>query len=61
MRALSIRQPYVELILRGIKKIEYRPMRTHIIDEEFYIYAALQPGDLEGFPLASPLTWNLDR
>ncbi len=31
MRALSIRQPYVELILRGIKKIEYRSRRTRII------------------------------
>ena len=28
MRALSIRQPYAELILRGIKKIEYRSRRT---------------------------------
>jgi predicted transcriptional regulator len=24
MRALSIRQPYAELILRGIKTVEYR-------------------------------------
>ncbi len=28
MRALSIRQPYAELILRGIKKIEYRSRPT---------------------------------
>ena len=40
MRALSIRQPYAELILRGIKKIEYRSRRTRIIGERFYIYAA---------------------
>ena len=31
MRALSIRQPYAELILRGIKTIEYRSRRTRII------------------------------
>ena len=39
-RALSIRQPYAELILRGIKTIEYRSRRTRIIGERFYIYAA---------------------
>ena len=35
MRALSIRQPYAELILRGIKTIEYRSRRTRIIGERF--------------------------
>ena len=49
MRALSIRQPYAELILRKIKKIEYRNRQTKIIGERFYIYAAMQPGDLKGF------------
>ncbi len=49
MRALSIRQPYAELILRGIKKIEYRSRRTRIIGERFYIYAARTPGDEAGF------------
>jgi hypothetical protein len=39
-RALSIRQPYAELILRGIKKIEYRSRPTRIIGERFYIYAS---------------------
>ena len=39
-RVLSIRQPYAELILRGIKKIEYRSRPTRIIGERFYIYAA---------------------
>ncbi len=48
MRALSIRQPYAELIsprrvacgdLRGIKKIEYRCAPTRIIGEPSYIYA----------------------
>jgi hypothetical protein len=29
-RALSIRQPYVELILRGKKREEYRSRQTHV-------------------------------
>ena len=28
MSAISIRQPYVEMILRGTKKYEYRSMPT---------------------------------
>jgi len=40
MRALSIRQPYAELILRGLKTVEYRSRPTKIIGERFYIYAA---------------------
>jgi len=40
MRALSIRQPYAELILRGIKTIEYRSRATTIIGERFWIYAS---------------------
>ena len=43
LRALSIRQPYAELIMRGIKKIEYRPMPTNI-RERVYIYATKRPG-----------------
>lgn len=46
MRALSIRQPYAELILRGIKKIEYRKMVTHIRGR-IYIYASLTPGHID--------------
>lgn len=38
-RALSIRQPYVEMILRGKKKIEYRSRYTNI-RERVYLYAA---------------------
>ncbi len=40
MLALSIRQPYAELILRGIKRIEYRSRATKIIGERFWIYAS---------------------
>jgi hypothetical protein len=40
MLALSIRQPYAELILRGIKTVEYRSRPTRIIGRRFHIYAA---------------------
>src|SRR3954447_14718768 len=40
MRALSIRQPYAELILRGIKTAELRSRPTMIVGERFYIYAS---------------------
>ena len=42
MRALSIRQPYAELILRGLKTVEHRSRPTKIIGRRFYIYAARQ-------------------
>jgi hypothetical protein len=41
MRALSIRQPYAELILRGIKTVELRSRSTSIVGERFYIYACI--------------------
>ena len=41
-RALSIRQPYAELILRGIEPIEFRSQPTRIMRERFYIYAGNQ-------------------
>src|SRR5204863_9323852 len=44
MRALSIRQPYAEQILRGVKTIEYRSRPTRIIGERFYIYASRGKG-----------------
>ena len=42
--ALSIRQPFAELILRGMKTIEYRSLRTNR-RERVYIYASKIPGD----------------
>ena len=39
MLALSIRQPFAELILRGIKTAELRSRGTSIVGERFYIYA----------------------
>src|SRR2546426_5287471 len=41
-RAISIRQPLVELILRGIKKKEYRTVPTNI-RERVFLYASLRP------------------
>ncbi len=43
--ALSIRQPYAELILRGIKKREYRSRRTLKRNERVHIYASKTPAD----------------
>jgi hypothetical protein len=37
MRALSVRQPYAELILRGMKVVEYRSRPTRIIGERFHL------------------------
>ncbi len=49
MLALSIRQPYAELILRGVKTIEYRTVRTTKIGERFYIYVSQQWAGVNGF------------
>jgi hypothetical protein len=39
--ALSIRQPYVELILQGRKRIEYRTMNVKtMLGERFCLYAS---------------------
>lgn len=43
-RAISIQQPFVEEILRGIKKYEYRSRQTHIRGR-VYLYASKRPGD----------------
>jgi hypothetical protein len=43
-RALSIRQPWAELVLRGLKRREYRARRTNI-RERVYVYASLTPAD----------------
>jgi hypothetical protein len=48
--AISIRQPYTELILRGVKKNEFRSRPTNIRDR-VYFYATLKPAD-------DPLQWG---
>ena len=61
MRALSIRQPYAELILRGIKTAELRSMSTTIVGERFYIYAckakAKQPIWSDDLRVGTPPAW----
>ena len=47
MRALSIRQPWAELILRGVKTVEYRSRPTRIVGERFWIYASKGKGRVE--------------
>lgn len=55
-RALSIRQPYIELILSGRKTIEYRSRRTNV-RERVYLYASTFPGPDEVFATAN-LVWE---
>jgi hypothetical protein len=43
-RAISIRQPYVEQILRGTKRFDFRSIGTRI-REQVWIYASLRPAD----------------
>jgi hypothetical protein len=59
MRALSIRQPFAELILRGIKTAELRSRPTRIIGERFYIYAAKQKLPVDSCQLPVK-TWSED-
>jgi len=47
-RALSVRQPYAESIMRGTKKFEYRSRPTKIRGR-VYIYASKTPGYEEYF------------
>ena len=41
-RAISIKQPFVEQILRSTKRYEYRSVPTNI-RERVYLYASLKP------------------
>lgn len=58
VRALSIRQPYAEAILRGHKTIEYRSRPTRIIGEPFYIYAS--KGSAPVLPPSATRIWSSD-
>lgn len=49
LSALSVRQPYAELIMRGQKKFEYRSVATRKKNERVYIYASKTPGDAHDF------------
>ena len=46
MRALSIRQPWAQMILRGEKTTEYRSRPTKIIGQRFYLYAPKASGPM---------------
>jgi predicted transcriptional regulator len=60
MRALSIRQPYAELILRGIKTVEYRTRPTAIIGQRFWIYAPKKKAEGSGQKAEGSLIWSKD-
>jgi hypothetical protein len=64
MLALSIRQPYAELILRGIKTAELRSISTTIVGERFYIYAAKakakRPIWSEDLRVGTPPVWMIE-
>ena len=64
MRALSIRQPYAELILRRIKTAELRSMSTTIVGERFFIYAckakAKQPIWSDDLRVGTPPAWMIE-
>jgi hypothetical protein len=59
-RAISIRQPYAEEILRGMKVREYRSVPTNI-RERVYIYASLRARDLSGYGLLGARIEDLPR
>jgi hypothetical protein len=59
-RALSVRQPYLELILAGCKTIEYRSRRTNV-RERVYLYASTFPGPAEAFTTAELLWEDMPR
>ncbi len=48
LRPISIRQPLVELILRGEKTIEWRSQPTRV-RERVYLYASLTLNTVDGF------------
>lgn len=58
MIALSVRQPYAELILRGEKRIEYRKVPTNF-PKRVYIYAALRPRSTDAFAIADAAPGDL--
>jgi hypothetical protein len=61
MLALSIRQPFAELILRGIKTVEYRTQPTRIIGERFHIYTPLKQASIDGRVWSQDLGMPDDR
>lgn len=65
MKALSVRQPHAEAIMRGIKKIEYRSMATKHRGR-CYIYASASMRDEDDirmleYGIKRPSLENLER
>lgn len=61
MLALSVRQPFAELILRGIKTIEYRSRPTRLLGQRFALYASRGGGDWrKRSDGGSAKAWSLD-
>lgn len=61
--ALSVRQPYAELILRGIKTVELRSISTRIIRQRFYLYAAkakASPIWSDDLQVGTPPAWMIE-
>lgn len=48
VRALSVRQPFAEQIIAGIKRFEYRSIRTNI-RERVYVYASTTRSDAQAW------------
>jgi hypothetical protein len=61
MRALSIRQPFAEMILRGIKTVEYRSRPTKIVGERFWIYASKNKAQVMGLGQVVEVERNAKR
>ena len=59
-RAIAIRQPYIEAILLGKKKYEYRSRPTQIRGR-VYLYASLGEGSYEDFRSLEKLKDTLPR
>jgi hypothetical protein len=64
MLALSIRQPFAELILRGAKSAELRSKNTNIVGQRFYLYAARAKASLPvwstDLEISSPPSWMVE-
>jgi hypothetical protein len=48
LRGISVRQPYCDQILRGLKRIEYRSRSTNV-RERVYLYASFTPGSADAW------------
>ena len=60
MLALSVRQPFAEMILRGVKTIEYRSRATTRIGERFWLYASKKPAESAEGEGKSPPPWMIE-